>query len=187
VTAQAGTIVTSATKVAGNATAINLLDAGLAENVAAFSDRVHQLVGIPVDLIGGDLVQVSNDDKASDPYQIDVAIGTLSALYVGLDDRFAQPLPWMNDPGQTGLPTQFFDTGAQIGIDEGADGSVDQTFSLWATIAPPGTYSLGVNGNSGNNYIIFGDKKIVPEPTSLALIGMGLMGLVSVVRRRNRV
>jgi hypothetical protein len=186
VTAQAGTIITSATKVSGNATAINLLDAGLAENVEAYVDRTHQLVGIPVDLIGGDLVQVSNDDKSSDPYQVDVTVGALSALYVGLDDRYPQPFAWMDDPAQTGLPTKFFDTGASIGIDEDADGSVNQSFSLWATIAPPGTYSLGANINAGNNYIIFGDKKIVPEPGSLALVGMGLIGLVSVVRRRNR-
>jgi hypothetical protein len=139
-----------------------------------------------VDLIGGDLVQVSNDDKASDPYEVDVTVGMLSALYVGLDDRFPQPLPWMNDPSQTGLPTQFFDTGAQIGIDEDADGTVNQSFSLWATIAPPGTYSLGVNGNSGNNYIIFGDKKIVPEPSALALIVLGMVGWVSVMRRHDQ-
>jgi hypothetical protein len=186
VTAQAGTIITSASKVSGNATAINLLDAGLVESVAAYTDRTHQLKNIPVDLLGGDLVQVSNDDKASDPYQVDVTVGVLSALYVGLDDRFAQPLAWMDDPAQTGLPTKFFNTGTQIDIDESADGDLDQTFTLWATIAPPGTYSLGVNGNSGNNYIIFGHKKIVPEPSSLTLVGVGLVGLLSVVRRRNR-
>ena len=182
--AQAGTIITSATKVAGNATAINLASGGLVENVLAYTDRTHILVNIPDGIEGGDLVQVSNADKNSNPYQIDVTVGRLSALYIGLDDRFPQPAPWMNDPAQTGLPTVFFDTGTQIDIDENADGSINQTFSLWATIAPAGTYSTFVNGTSGNNYIIFGDNKLVPEPSSFALISMGLLGMARLVRRR---
>ena len=184
VQAQAGTIISSATKVAGNATAISM--GTLEEGVLAYTDRTHTLVNIPDKLEGAsDLVMVSNSDKSSDPYQVDVTFGHLSIMYIGLDDRFAQPFGWMDDPGQTGLPTKFFDTGAQIDIDESGDGSIDQTFSLWATIAPAGTYSTFVNGNGGNNYIIFGsDCLVVPEPGTLSLVGLGLIGLVGLRRRR---
>ena len=97
----------------------------LTEGVLAFTDRTHTLVNVPTALINdGDiptLVQLSNDDKTSSPLSHDVTVSQLSLLYVGLDDRLTtQPLPWMSSPGDTGLPAAFFDTGAQIDIDEGA-------------------------------------------------------------------
>lgn len=181
---QAATILTGAAKIEGNATPIQLASGGFVENAVAYSDRTHTLVNIPDELEGDDLVQVSNSDKTSVPYQVDVTFGRLAALYVALDDRYAQPYPWMNDPSFTGLPTIFFNTGVKMGIDENADGSVNNSFTLWATIAPPGTYHLGENNHEGNNYVIFGNNKLIPEPSSLALCGLGLLSLVRAGRRR---
>ena len=180
-----GAFISSVVKTGGNDQVPVITD--LVEGVEAFTDRNHILVNVPTALESGDqpqLVQLSNDDKSSTDVNHAVTIDKLSILYVGLDDRFDQPKPWMNDPGYTGLPTTFFDTGAQIDIDEGADGSINQSFSLWATLAPAGTYNLGTNETSGNMYIVFADNKLIPEPGTISLLGMGVLGLLGIARRR---
>ena len=180
----AGIVLTDAEKIHGNNTAINRINGGLVEGVEAYTDRTHILVNIPDDLEGSDYLQVSNSDKSSVPYELEVSTN-FGLLYIGLDDRLpAQPLDWMNDTAFTGLPDVFFDTGEQIDIDESADGDIDQTFSLWVALAPPGTYRLGTLDFGGNNYIVAGSWKLVPEPSSIAMLGLGVLGLVGMVRRR---
>jgi hypothetical protein len=191
---QAG-LITSVTEVAGNDTPINLVPGGLEEGVLAFTDRTHILVQIPQSLAGADLVQVSNNDRSSVPYQLDVTMGQLGLLYIGLDNRVTDgdntteptPMSWMLDPGMTGLPVPFTNTGYNIGIDESADGTVNQQFSLFVAFAPAGTYSLFEqnNGTGRNNYIVFASKNLVsiPEPSTVMLSIAGL-GLLAIRRRR---
>ena len=105
-------MISTAVKIAGNNTPINLVNGGLADGVLAFTDRDHLLAEIPAGLVGGDLVQVSNSDKTSVPYQVEVSVNSLTLLYVGLDNRItdgdantpASPLPWMSNP--TGSSTR---------------------------------------------------------------------------------
>ncbi len=175
--------ISSVSKTGGNGEVPVIVD--LAEGVEAYTDRTHILVNVPADLLGdadaAQLVQLSNSDKTSVPLQHDITFDRLSVIYVGLDDRLtSQPLSWMNDTGATGLPNGFFDTGAQIDIDESANGSIDQTFSMWATLAPAGTYSFYEqdDGGSRNMYIVIADDHIlVPEPSCLALVIFGVLGL----------
>ena len=181
-----GAVITDAVKLAGNGTAINLVEGGLADGVDAYTDRNHVLVDVPAALIGSDLIQVSNSDKTSNPYELSITTN-LGLIYIGLDDRLtSQPLSWMNDSAYTGLPDGFLNTGTQIGIDEGNNGSVDQTFTLWAALAGPGTYTLGKqdDGGSRNNYIVLGSRTLIPEPSSVTILALGLMGLISLIRRR---
>ena len=188
----AETIIVDVTKTGGNAEVPNILAGGLAEGVEAFTDRTHVLVNIPAGLVGADLVQLSNSDKTSVPLEHEVTFDRpVSALYVGLDDRLtAQPLAWMNDTVATGLPTVFFDTTKNVDIDEGNDGSIDQTFSLWVTIAPAGTYSLFEqdDGGSRNMYIVIGsDTLVVPEPATLAMMAaLGMLGVLALFWKRRK-
>ncbi len=188
--AHAGSFIDNAVKIGGNATPINLLSGGLIEGVEAYTDRAHVLVNIPFGILGADLVQVSNSDKTNPTMQVDVTLKRLAALYLGLDDRQPQPKSWMSDTSLTGLPGPFFDTGTRIDIDERGDGDIDQTFSLWVTMAPAGTYHL--LGNEPfltahvNNYLIFAsDTIVVPEPGTLVLTCIGLLGLSASARRRS--
>lgn len=182
--------ITSVSKIGGTAEVPVITE--LTEGVEAYTDRNHILVNIPSELSSDGSVptslQLSNDDKgAGAALQHQVTLGQLSILYIGLDDRLpAQPLDWMNNTSITGLPAGFHDTGAHIDIDESADGSINQTFSLWATLAPAGTYTLEgqTAGFGGNQYIVFADNKLVPEPGSITLVLLGLAGMVARVRRR---
>ena len=180
-------IISNVTKTGGNGEVPVV--APLVNGVEAYTDRTHLLVDIPTEFEDdAELIQVSNSDNESTPLQYDVSLNNLTVLYVGLDDRLtSQPLSWMSDPTMTGLPTAFFDTGRQISIDEDADGSINQTFSLWATIAPAGTYSLfdQDDGGSRNMYVVFSDNKLViPEPAALSLLSVGLIGFVTCAARR---
>ena len=185
-----GARISNVTKIGGDAAETPTI-VPMSEGVEAYTDRTHILVNVPEGLINDgdipDFVQLSNDDKTANPLEHQVTLNQLSLLYVGLDDRIeTQPLAWMNDTGKTGLPSGFFDTGAQVDIDESADGSINQTFSLWATLAPAGTYSLLEQNDGGgrNMYVVFADNKLVPEPSALALFGFAFAGLLGYARRR---
>ena len=168
----------------------------LVDGVNIYHDRSpgHRLVNIPADFDGDAQVIVSsNSDKTKDDYSLEVTTTGLGILYIGLDTRHADshPLDWMQDTAQTGLPTIFHDTGATIEIDEGstaenAGESIDQTFNLWATFAPEGTYNLfnQTFGGGSNNYVVIYDNKLIPEPNSMVLLLIGAAGIAAKVRRR---
>lgn len=211
--AQAG-FISSATKANGNASCgaggcpdLDIVALGPAP-VLPRNDRTHNLIEIPDELMEdnatqpneiAEIVQMSNSDKSSAGYTMDVTLSRLSVLYVGVDNRMfgngggmnvqTSEYSWMSDTAFTGLPSAFINTETIIGIDENNNGSANQYFTLFAAIAPTGTYTLGDhNGGDGSNnmYIVIADDHLlaVPEPSCLALIGLGVLGLVASRRRK---
>jgi len=181
---------------------VPLSDTGLARN-----DRTHTLIEIPDELMEDNLsqpseiaemIQLSNSDKDSTDLNVQVSFWRLSALYVGIDNRQfggaggktiqTSMYSWMNDLGFTGLPSQFINTGNLVGVDENNDGVANQYFTLFAALAPPGTYTLGPHEDGGNNmYVVIADDHLltpVPEPMAMSLLGLGALGLLTLRRRR---
>jgi len=200
---QAGTMITSAVKVSGNAAPISIDQFSFDNGAPAYTDRGdplndpgdlgHTYQNVPSELVGAEYVMVSNSDKTSDPYQVDVTVSELSLIYVLLDNRVGggdssstpTPMAWMTD-GSIGL-SPMVDTLVDVDIDEGNDGSLDNAFSLFVTLALPGTYNfLGQNDGGGrNNYgILVSDTLVVPEPGTFVLAALGLVGFLACRTRR---
>jgi hypothetical protein len=146
-------------------------------------------------LVGADIVQLENDNKTDAAFQVDVTISQLALLYVYLDNRVGggdsgsspTAMSWMTD-GSIGLGA-FQDTGVDIAIDEGGDGSLDNAFSLFVTLAAPGTYTFQAqnDGGSRNMYgILASHTLVVPEPGMMALSTLALAAIAGAIRRKRR-
>ena len=70
-----------------------------------------------------------------------------------------------------------------VGLDEGADGSINQFYSVYTKFIPPGTFSLHQADNGGRN--MYGVVvAAIPEPGTITLAGLGAAVLLA--RRRFR-
>ena len=163
----------------------------LFEGINAYYDETpgHRLVNLIcpiVDRRAADVVVSSNVERTNSDYQLEITIDRLTVLYIYLDDRHgdSQPLDWMQDGNLTGLPTTFFDTGLSVDIDANSTldtvgDSIDGSFSVWVTLAPPGTYTMYSQnfGEESFQYIAMAHSGVlgrilacVPEPTSVSLV-----------------
>lgn len=180
---------------------VALNDTNLARN-----DRSHTLIEIPDELLEdnatqpdeiAEMIQLSNSDKAATDILHEVTLSRLSVLYVGIDNRQfdngggttvqTNEYSWMSDTSFTGLPSAFINTGRIIGVDENNNGSANQYFTLFAAIAPAGTYTLGAHEGGGNNmYIVIADDHVlaVPEPAGVALAMFGVLGIAALRRKK---
>jgi hypothetical protein len=123
---------------------------------------------IPRYLNGGAYIMSGNDNRDNPSYLLDVTISDLCAVYVLVDNRLvdangANPpgfngvnMQWLLDEGWVPMITGANRTGNpawpdEVGIDEGADGSINQWYSVYVKQIPAGTFQLRQADNSGQN------------------------------------
>ncbi|NLH42522.1 MAG: hypothetical protein GX448_11845 [Planctomycetes bacterium] len=131
--------------------------APLAEGSVTFLDRVHIYKDVPDLVLGAEYIMLANDNKNQGTYELDVTVSKDATIFVFVDNRMGGAAGGKGvNPIITGMPwltsLGFVDTGADIGIDESADGSINQYFSIFALDVKRGTITLGgcTSGHSGN-------------------------------------
>jgi len=129
----------------------------LGEDAVVFVDRTHQYNDVPAFLIGAEYIMLANDNKNQGTYELDVTVSKNATIYVFVDNRMGGAAGGKGvAPNITGMPwlttRGFIDTGEDIGIDESADGDIDQYSSAFALAVKPGTITIGGNtqGHGGN-------------------------------------
>lgn len=158
--------------------------ADLDEDSLTFVDRPHQYNEVPASVLGADYIMVANDDKTDGDIQYEVTLAGPVDLYLFIDNRVGDDvtedgptlgggvMDWVADAG-------FVSTGEVIGIDESADGVINQYGALYRLAGADGMITLYQqdDGGSRNMYGI----AAVPEPATMMLLGLGGLALV---RRR---
>ena len=138
----------------------------LAEDALAFVDRNHEYNVIPMVLVGAEYIKVANNDKATPNYELDVTLSQDAALFLLLDNRLghgqmtyedgylldpdllAAGMSWIINLG-------FVDTGLDIGVDEGGNGTIDRWSSVYAKEVSPGTTTLLQQYDTTDPYVTY--------------------------------
>jgi PEP-CTERM motif len=89
------------------------------------------------------------------------------------------PRPWMTSLG-------FVDTGFDIGLDSGGNGTVETLFSVYSGSFSTGDVVFLSQNRGGVGQYGIAAAASVPEPSSIALMGFGLLGLAGYSLRRAR-
>jgi hypothetical protein len=164
---------------------------GLKDGNLVYSDRTYTWVNTPAELAGMDYVPTFNTDKDDDNFIVNyaVTIGTPAVLGLAVDDRVLDVKSsggvqeFLSQQEAVDLivhswaaPGLFVDTGLDVFV----GGDNDRPMSVYATAEelPAGTYNFGLHPTDKNFYVI----GAVPEPTTIALLGLG--GLALLRRKR---
>jgi hypothetical protein len=143
----------------------------------AYVDRNHRYfddlpnnLPIPAYLNGAQYIMAGNDNRDNASYRLDVTVSSPVTTYMLIDNRLGDPNSPNADPPSFG-PTKMqwiLDQGwiatnnglnramdisrpDEVGIDEGADGGINQWFSLYKKDFPAGTFTLLQPDNGGQN------------------------------------
>lgn len=173
------------------------------------TDRVHAYanssatVGLPSYLLGNEYVMVSNNDRDKTTLSLDITVQNPSRVFLLVDNRLgdgdaatpptlgatASLMKWV-DPANGWNPMtgngNHVGNGAfpdDVGIDESADGSVNNWDSIYFKDVPAGQFTLLEFGEAGRNMygVVIAP---IPEPGTIALLSLGAASLFLARRRR---
>ncbi len=178
----------------------------------AFVDRNHrylddpgtptpgvQAQAIPAYLTGNQYIMSGNDNRDNASYSLLVTVDTASRAFMLIDNRLsdasnatpptfdATHMQWILDQGwlatSNGL-NRFANTGLpdEVPIDEGADGTINQWYSVYYKDFAAGNFTLLQADNAGQN--MYGVVVMpIPEPTTAAF---GVLSAAGLLLRRRR-
>lgn len=131
---------------------------------------------IPDYLLGGEYIMSGNDNRDNASYELAITVSDAAVVYMLIDNRLPDgvnttppnynygidPVDWtvemawmgtegfkpvLNGLNRTSDPTWP----DEIGVDEGADGSVNQYYSIYSKVVPAGTFRIYQADNAGRN------------------------------------
>ncbi len=146
------------------------------EFAQCYVDRSHLYSGLPgelPDLLGAEYIITAENDRNVDNVTMEVTLAADAAVYLLLDNRLGgtgggagvdpildAEMAWVSGLG-------FTDTGFDIGIDEGGNGSVDQHSSIFVANLAAGTHTFGEQ-HDGIFRSMYGIVAVAGEATAIA-------------------
>lgn len=170
----------------------------------AFVDRNHQYLddpaglSIPSYLVGQEYIMSGNDNRDNAGYQLDIEVDTFSRIYMLIDNRLPDgvattpptigpgAMEWLITDGWAPMTTGNNRSSDllipdELPFDEGADGGINQYYSVYFKDFAAGTAQVFQADNAGRN--MYGVVVApIPEPSSALLLVAALGGYL--MRRR---
>ena len=121
----------------------------LGDGVPAYADRTHTYQDVPESLLGAEYVLMSNDDKYNPDHELHVTVGQRGTLYLFIDNRVGTHIisrtisPNLAAAGMTWVAEMgFVNTGMKMAVDENADGTIDNYYTVFSKSVLPGVIVL---------------------------------------------
>jgi hypothetical protein len=160
-----------------------------------YVDRAHcytnAAVGlaVPSYLLGGEYIMSGNDNRDNAGYLLDVYVATPVHVFMLIDNRLggnaadpptfdATHMQWILDQGWVAVKTGANRTANaslpdEVGVDEGADGTINNWFSVYTKDFPAGTFQLRQADNTGQNMygVVITGASPPAAPANLVAVG----------------
>jgi hypothetical protein len=141
------------------------IEQNLQQNDTVYTDRGYNFTTLPAELMGLEWLQTANNAKGNgNTLEFDILIDAV--LYLWVDQRIAAPT-WVASDGWTSTALNSIITD---------ESGIAQTYSVFSLNASSGAYTTGAQ-SGGSFYGLAGTSAAVPVPATLALFGLGLLGL----------